>query len=132
MADGVSARQHVRGVRPIPEGVAEARAEGQRGDAQDDDDRERDEEEFPVAADDRSPAGVEDAGDHREHQHADQDGDPEKRADEDGKGLAVLVVGHAGAGEVPEDGHGDDAGGQEFLPVGGQGVRRRRAHVRIT
>ena len=132
MANGMAAREHVRGVRPIPEGVAEVRIDGERNDAGGDDDRQRDDEEFPVTSDNRSPAGIEEPGDHREQQHADQDRDPEKRADEDGKGLAVLVVLHADDGEVPDDRQSDEAQDQEFLPVGGQGVRRRRAHVRIT
>ena len=132
MADLVSAGQDVGTVGPIPDGVTEVGQEGQRDDADQDDDRQAGDQEFPVAADERGPAGVEDAGDHRQHQHADEDGDPEEGADEDGEGLAVVVMLDAGEGEIPDDGEGDDADGQEFLPVGGEGVRRGSAHGRIT
>ena len=132
MADGVTAGQQVGGISPIPQRVAEGFDEGQRNNAEHDDHRQAGDQELPVAADERGPAGVEDAGDHRQHQHADKDGDPEERADEDREGLAVVVMGDAGEGEVPDDGEGDDADGQEFLPVGGEGVRRGSAHGRIT
>ena len=39
MADGVTAREHMGGVRPIPEGVTEFREEGQRDDSDEQDDR---------------------------------------------------------------------------------------------
>jgi len=71
MADGMTAREHVGGVRPIPEGVTEFREEGQRDHPDEQDDRQRDDEQLPVTTDEGRPAGIKDAGDHREQQHAD-------------------------------------------------------------
>jgi len=91
---------------------SDLREEGEGHHAEEDHDGQGADHEFPVAADDGSPTGVEDAGDHRQHEHADEERGPEERADEDGEGLAVVVVGEAGEGEDPGGGEGDDAEGR--------------------
>ena len=66
MADGVTAGEHMRGVRPIPEGVAEFRKEGQRDHPDEQDNRQRLNQQLPVTTDEGRPTGIKDAGDHRE------------------------------------------------------------------
>ena len=131
LVDELAAGQEVLRVGPFPEEVAELRNQGHRDHAEQQHDRQGWQRELPGTADDRGPPGVEDAGDHGEHQQADQGRYPEERAEDDGERPAMVAVRGALEGEEPDDREGREAGEEEFLPVGREGGRSG-AHVRIT